>query len=115
LLISEWTWVIIIGLGLDIVGALFIIGPLRHRKYLRKRAFQIFKEIFEEIAKLKEEKVEETDPQSNKKRIDRLTQGLWDRELAEFEGYNKINWGIAILILGFIIQIIGNWFQNTPF
>ena len=112
---SEWTWVIIIGLGLDIVGALFIIGPLRHRKYLRERAFQIFKEIFGEIAKLKEEKMEETSPQSNKERIDRLTQGFWDRELAEFEGYKKINLGIAILILGFILQIIGNWFQNTPF
>ena len=112
---NEWTLVIIIGLGLDIVGALFIIGPLRHRKHLRKRAYQIFKEIFEEIAKLKEEKMEEISAQSNKERIDRLTQGLWDRELAEFEGYNKINLGIATLILGFILQIIGNWFQNTPF
>jgi len=112
---NEATWIIIIGLGLDIVGALFIIGPLRHRKYLRERAYQIFKEIFEELAKLKEGKIEETDPQSNKERIERLTLALYDRELKEFVGYKKIIWGIAILILGFIIQIIGNWFQNPPF
>ena len=112
---NEATWIIIIGLGLDIVGALLIIGPLRHRKYLIKRVKEILTEIFEGIEKLKDGKTEEMTPQSNKERIDRLTQTVYDGQLKELEGFKKFNWGIAILILGFILQIIGNWFQNPPF
>jgi len=112
--LNEATLIIIIGLGLDIVGAVFIIGPLRHRKYLLKRANEIFTEIFEELAKLKEEKIEEPGPQSNKERIDRLTLDLYDRELKEFVGFKKINLGITLLILGFVLQIIGNLIQNPP-
>jgi len=112
--LNEATWIIIIGLGLDIVGALLIIGPLRHRKYLKKRLEEFLKEIFEALAKSKEGKTEEISPQSNKERIDRLTQAITDREIEELEGFRKFNWGIAILILGFILQIIGNWFQNPP-
>jgi len=112
--LNEATWIIIIGLGLDIVGALLIIGPLRHRKYLMKRVSETFLEIFEALAKFKEGKKEEISPQSNKERIDRLTQAIRDKELEELQGYRKFNWGITILILGFILQIIGNWFLNPP-
>ncbi len=111
---NEATWIIIRGLGLDSVGALLIIGPLRHRKYLIRRVREIVKEIFEELAKFKEGKIEEISPQSNKERIDRLTLAINDRQLEEMEGFKKFNLGIAILILGFILQIIGNWFQNPP-
>jgi len=97
------------------VGALLIIGPLRHRKYLIKRVSEFMKEIFEEIAKSKEGKIEKISPESNKERIDRLRQALSDRQIEELEGFKKFSWGIAILILGFILQIIGNWFQNPPF
>ena len=112
---NEATWIIILGLGLDIVGALLIIGPLRHRKYLIKRLDEIVKEIFEGIGKWKEGKIEEISLQSNKERIDRLTLAVNDRLLEELHGIKKFYWGITILILGFILQIIGNWFQNTPF
>ena len=111
---NEATWIIIIGLGLDIVGALLIIGPLRHRKYLIKRVGEFIKELFEVIAKYKEGKTEEITPQSNRERIEQLAQALNDRQIEELEGYKKFNLGIAILILGFILQIIGNWIQKPP-
>jgi len=44
------------------VGALLIIGPLRHRKYLIKRVKEILTEIFEGIEKLKDGKTEEITP-----------------------------------------------------
>jgi len=100
---------------LDIAGALLIIGPLRHRKYLMKRLNETLLEIFETLEKSKEGKTEEISPQSNKERIDRLTQAIRDRQLEELRGFKKFSWGIAILILGFILQIIGNWFLNPPF
>jgi len=112
---NEATWIIIIGLGLDIVGALLIVGPLRHRKYLFKRLNEILKEIFEAIAKSKEGKIEEISPQSNRERIDQLAQAVNDRFIEELQGFKKFYWGIALLVLGFILQIIGNWFQNPPF
>ena len=111
---NEATWIIIIGLGLDIVGALLIVGPLRHKKYLFKRLNEVLKEIFGGIAKFKEGKIEEISPQSNKERIDQLTQIVNDGLLEELQGFRKFYWGIAILILGFILQIIGNWLQNPP-
>jgi len=113
--LNEATWIIIIGLGLDIVGALLIIGPLRHRKFLIKRVTEIIKEIFEGIAKAKEGKIEEISPQANKERIDKLTQAINDREIEELQAFKKFNWGITILIIGFILQIIGNWIQNPPY
>jgi len=113
--LNEATLIIIIGLGLDIVGALLIIGPLRHRKYLIKRVTEFLKELFEGIAKAKEGKIEDVSPESNKERIDKLTQVLNDRQIEELEGFRKFTWGITILILGFILQIIGNLIQNPPF
>lgn len=111
---NEATWIIILGLGLDIIGALLIIGPLRQRKYLRKRIIKTFQEIFGEIEKLQEGKTEMPSPETNKERIDRIAENLSEREIEEIKGYKKLSWGIAILILGFILQIIGNWFQNPP-
>jgi len=111
---NEATWIIILGLGLDIIGALLIIGPLRHKKYLIKRVGETVKQIFEELEKIKVGKKEEISPQSNKERIDQLAEAINDRQLEEMEGFKKIYWGIMILVLGFILQIIGNWFQNPP-
>jgi len=111
---NEATWIIITGLGLDIIGALLIIGPLRQRKYMIKRLWKTFQEIFEAIGKSKEGKIEEISPQSNREKIDRIAENLSERQIEELKGYTKLSWGIAILILGFILQIIGNWFQNPP-
>ena len=111
---NEATWIIIIGLGLDIVGALLIVGPLRHRKAVMKRLKETVEEIFEAVAKSKKGITEEISPQSNREKIDRLSRSLIDREIEELEGFKKFYWGIAILILGFILQIIGNWIQNPP-
>ena len=111
---NEATWIIIIGLGLDIVGALLIVGPLRHRKAVMKRLKEAVEEILKAFVKAKEGKIEEISPQANKEKIDRLTQTIYDREIEELKGFRKFSWGIAILILGFILQIIGNWFQNPP-
>ena len=111
---NEATLIIIIGLGLDIIGALLIVGPLRQRKYLKKRIIKTFQEIFEEIEKLQKGKTEMPSPEINKERIDRIAENLSEREIEEIKGYKKLSWGIAILILGFILQIIGNWFQNPP-
>ncbi len=112
---NEATWIIILGLGLDIIGALLIIGPLRQRKYMIKRLMKTLQEIFEGIEKWKEGKTEMTTPETNRERIDRIAVSLSERQLEELKGYKKLSWGIAILILGFILQIIGNWIQNSPF
>jgi len=111
---NEATWIIIIGLGLDIIGALLIVGPLRHRKYALKRLREFLIDLYGEWDKRNKGKIEEPTPQSNKEKIEKLEQSLTDRQLEELEAYTKLRLGIAILIIGFILQIIGNWFQNPP-
>jgi len=111
---NEAIWIIIIGLGLDIVGALLIVGPIRHSKNMFKRLAEVVKGIIENMQKTKEGKPEKITPETNKERIDQLAHSLNDRLIEELEGYKKFILGIAILVLGFILQIIGNWLQNPP-
>ena len=87
---NEATWIIIIGLGLDIVGALLIVGPLRHRKAVMKRLKETVEEIFKALAKSKKGITEEISPQANKERIDRLSQSIIDREIEELKGFKKM-------------------------
>lgn len=112
---SEWTWLIVIGLGLDILGAILIVGPIRHGRRMFKRLSEVVKEIIENMQKAKEGKLEKVTPENNKERIEQLAFILNDRLIEELEGYKKIVLGIAILVLGFILQIIRNWLQNPPF
>jgi len=109
------TWIIILGLGLDILGAVLIVGPMRHRKNMSKRVIEFLKKIFEDIQKAKEGKSEEVTPETNREIIDRLAHSDEGRLMEELEGYKKFIWGIAFLVIGFILQIIGNLWQNPPF
>lgn len=109
------TWIIILGLGLDILGAVLIVGPIRNSKNMSKRVRGFLKKIFEDIQKAKEGKLEQITPETNREIIDRLAHSDDERLIEELEGYKKFIWGIAFLVIGFILQIIGNWWQNPPF
>jgi len=109
---NEATLIIIIGLIMDIIGALLIVGPMRHRKYMFKRFGKALEDIFEHIGRIKDGKEEEISPETNKARIDDIVFGLNERLVEEITDYKKFNLGIAILIIGFILQIIGNWVLN---
>jgi len=111
---NEATWIIIAGLVLDIFGALLIVGPLRHRKYALKRLNEFLMDLYGEWDKRNKGKTEEPTLQSNKEKIEKLKKSDTDRQIEELEGIKKLGWGIALLILGFILQIIGNLFQNPP-
>ena len=111
---NEATWIIILGLGLDIVGAILIVGPIRHSKNMFKRLGEVVKKIIEDMQKTKEGKPEEITPETNREKIDQLAHSLNDRLIEELEGYKKFILGIIILVIGFILQIIGNWLQNPP-
>lgn len=109
------TWIIILGLGLDILGAVLIVGPIRNSKNMSKHVREFSKELFEVFQKAKEGSPEEITPETNRKRIDQLAHGVNERLLEELKGYTKLILGIVFLVIGFILQIIGNWWQNPPF
>jgi len=111
---NEATLVIVIGLVLDIIGALLIIGPIRNRRQLAKILFQTFTEISEDTDNRKKNKYE-ISPLNNKKDIDRLVQSNFNRQKNELENYPKMIYGIIFLVVGFILQIIGNLILNPPF
>ena len=111
---NEATVIIIIGLVLDIIGALLVIGPVRHSKNMGKRLLEFFKETDEYLKDRKEGKPEEITPQTNKIRIDKLETDLNKRLIEELKDYIKVILGIGLLVFGFLLQIIGNWIQNPP-
>jgi len=82
------TFIIITGLVLDVIGAIFIVFPL---VTLINRTWGTL------------------NPEKEKTRTDML---------GAFRDDNRIQIlariGIFLLSVGFIIQIIGNWLQNTP-
>jgi len=104
-------WIIIVGLGIDIVGVLLIIGPIRQTRQLSKTLFEKIKEIDEDIKKRREGK-DEISPLSNRKEIDRLTHYVYDKIISELAAYKKVMIGVGLLVLGFILQIIGNYYQS---
>ena len=84
----EPTWVIIIGLGFDIVGAIFIVFPLLT---LVKRTYG------------------DMNPEKERLRDDMLG-AFWDDKKIQ-----RLAWiGIVLLSMGFSIQIVGNYYQNPP-
>ena len=109
---NEGTLIIIIGLGMDIFGAILVIGPIRNGRNMAKRLLEFFKETDEYLKDRKEGKPEEITPQTNKVRIDKLTNKINDQLLEELKGYKPLLIGIGLLVFGFILQIIGNLIQN---
>lgn len=82
------TWIIIIGLGFDIVGAIFIISPLLT---LVKRTWG------------------NLNPEKESLRDDMLGQFWGDKRI------QRLAWiGIVLLSMGFGLQMVGNYFQNPP-
>lgn len=110
--LNEATWLIVIGLGLDIVGVLVIIGLLRRGRHILNRLVETLNDINDEM---KKSKGHEISLETNREKIDRLTHIIYDRQIEELEEIKPMIIGIVLLISGFILQIIGNWFQNTPF
>jgi len=107
------TWFIVIGLGFDIVGAFLIIGPIRQRRRLGKMLYKTLKEITDSLDK-REKGKDEISLLSNKEEIDKLVSHDYDRQISELEDYSKLLIGVGFLVLGFSLQIIGNWFLNSP-
>ena len=108
---NEATWLIVIGLGLDIVGVLVIIGLLRRGTHIRNRLVEILNDINDEI---KKSKGHEISLETNREKIDSLTHIIYNRQIEELEEIKPLIIGIILLISGFILQIMGNWFQNPP-
>jgi len=85
---SEATWLIVIGLGFDIIGAIFIVGPLLN---LVNRTW----------GRMNPEKELLGNDMKGMFRDDKRIQ--------------KLAWiGIILLSIGFAMQILGNWLQNPP-
>ena len=82
------TWIIITGLALDIIGAVFIVGPL----------LTLVKRTWGDI-----------NPEKEKVKSDMLGM-FWDDQRIQ-----KFAWiGIVLLSVGFTMQIIGNYYQDPP-
>ena len=82
------TFIIITGLVLDVFGAIFIVFPLAT---LISRTWGTL------------------NPEKEKTRTDMLGAFRDDKRIQILARI-----GIVLLSVGFIIQIIGNWLQNTP-
>jgi len=94
---NEATWWIVIGLGFDIAGAIFIIKPLLE-KFSRLPGV---KEDENEEVSLKDEKGKELYFSLN--------------PFSHYARNRQLAWtGLIMLCFGFILQIIGNWIQNPP-
>jgi len=82
------TWIIIIGLGFDIIGAIFIVVPLLN---LVNRTW----------GRLNPEK----------ELLDNDMKGMFRDD----KRIQKLAWiGIVLLSVGFFLQGVGNWLQNPP-
>ena len=78
---------VIIGLAVDIVGAAFIISPLLHQLE-RFRSISFF-------ARTSRSETSDT----------------WRQEMYLRDDQNKARLGLNILVLGFLLQILGNFYQ----
>lgn len=111
---NEATWLIIIGLGIDILGALIIIGLLRTRKSLFKKIGNFLTEITDRGKTPLDERFNVT-PETNRDEIEKIKMNLNEKLLEDMKEYTKLILGGSLLVLGFILQIIGNWILNPPF
>lgn len=128
---NEATLIIIVGLFFDIAGAFFIVRTLLRDNplglsFLKYLKIALFKSAYLspvmaltlEDAKFKK-KVEDLllDDKGMKEKLKEREESFkdpkWVREYLKNQSRDGF-WGIALLVFGFILQIIGNWIQNPP-
>jgi len=97
---------IIIGLILDVFGALMIIGPIRSTKNWFTVLIGETKEIMDNLKDKRPDTHEITIS-----RITNLETKILEMKLKELENYPKIMKGAGVLVLGFILQAIGVGWQ----
>lgn len=90
---NEATLLIVIGLVFDIIGAFLIIKPLLYIYTNHWGKKDPREDRGGELGMLDLNQKAEDDEQAQK--------------------FSRI--GLALLVIGFILQIIGNWLQNPPF
>ncbi len=90
--LNESTWIIVLGLCADIVGAYMVLRPLI---YLYRRYWG------DQIPDLKSKE---------------LTLGASQKDIVESQkrDMNDAKIGFLILFAGFVLQLIGNWIQKPP-
>ncbi len=91
------TWIIIIGLGFDIAGAILIIKPLLER--------------FSTMPGVKEDENKEASLKDHNGKP--LYFSL--NPFSHYARNRQLAWaGLILLCFGFVLQIIGNYYQNPP-
>ncbi len=104
---NEVAWITIIGLCFDIIGALILVGIIRHSKHALNRFFKTIQEIENEVKNSSH--YDEITPQTNREKIDKLQTDYYDRQIQELKEIKYLILGVLFLVLGFILQIIGNF------
>jgi len=121
--LNEGTLYIIVGLGFDIVGVFVILNPLLEylnskidsfSKNIAKDVLSLFTMMTEQFTNKKSEDVLERLDQIEK-RIKSIEKEIEDNYSKNIKTHKRVLIGTSFLILGFILQIIGNWYQNPPF
>jgi len=110
---NEFTLITTVGLCLDIIGALILVGIIRHSRYTINRFIRTVQNIINELKNSSH--YEDATPETNRQKIDKLQTDFYERQMEEVKELSKLGFGIMFLVLGFILQIIGNWLQNPPF
>ncbi len=90
---NEATWLIVFGLVIDIIGAYLVLRPLL---YLYKRYWGDKK------------------PDLDSKELRMFSSP--DKEIVKDQDTNQseARIGFVLLVIGFVMQIIGNWILNPP-
>ncbi len=104
---NEVAWITIIGLCFDIIGALILVGIIRHSKHALNRFFKTIQEIENEVKNSSH--YDEITPQTNREKIDKLQTDYYERQIQELKEIKYLILGVLFLVLGFILQIIGNF------
>jgi len=91
--LNEATWLIVFGLGIDIIGVYFVLRPLL---YLYKRYWGD----------------EKPDLESKASRF----LGNYDAKIVNEQNtiQSEVRIGFTLLVIGFVMQIIGNSIQSPP-
>ena len=90
---NEATWLIIIGLGIDIIGAYFVLRPLL---YLYKRYWGNEK------------------PDLKSKELNMFSGDDSEIVKEQIVNQSEVRIGFTLLVIGFVMQMIGNWILNPP-
>jgi len=102
---------IIIGLGLDVIGALMIIGPIREYKKIKSNYEDEGKRLDEDVTELTSGKFDPTSPEQNYDRIELIEEKLRDMDWDKEHEYPQIYSGVILLVIGFILQAVGAGWQ----